>query len=90
MSFSVFPGLVREIAETLGKPVKLVTEGDDTEADKVVVESLFEPLLHILRNALDHGIETAAERACGGQTAIATITLRAWRSGDRRHGGSRG
>ncbi|HEY2007638.1 MAG TPA: chemotaxis protein CheA [Rhizomicrobium sp.] len=80
--FNRFPRLVREIAETLGKPARLVTEGDDTEADKVVVEHLFEPLLHIIRNALDHGIETAAERLALGKPPIATINLRAARSGD--------
>jgi two-component system chemotaxis sensor kinase CheA len=80
--FNRFPKLVREIAETLGKPARLVTEGDDTEADKVVVESLFEPLLHIIRNALDHGVETPAERAALGKPPTATITLRASRSGD--------
>jgi two-component system, chemotaxis family, sensor kinase CheA len=80
--FNRFPRLVREIAETLGKPAKLVTEGDDTEADKVVVEHLFEPLLHIIRNALDHGIETPAERSALGKPPIATINLRAARSGD--------
>jgi two-component system chemotaxis sensor kinase CheA len=80
--FNRFPRLVREIAETLGKPAKLVTEGDGTEADKVVVENLFEPLLHIIRNALDHGIETPAERSASGKSSIATIALRASRSGD--------
>ncbi len=81
-AFQRFPRLVREISETLGKPVKLVTEGDATEADKVVVESLFEPLLHTLRNALDHGVESPAERLTAGKPAIATITMRARRSGD--------
>ena len=64
------------------KPAKLVTDGDDTEADKVVVEHLFEPLLHVIRNALDHGIETVAERATLGKPPIATINLRAARNGD--------
>lgn len=80
--FSRFPKLVRELAETLGKPAKLITEGDDTEADKVVVETLFEPLLHIIRNALDHGIESPAERVASGKSTIATIRMRASRSGD--------
>jgi two-component system chemotaxis sensor kinase CheA len=80
--FNRFPKLVREIAEALGKPAKLATEGDDTEADKVVVENLFEPLLHSVRNALDHGVETPAERTALGKAPIATITLRASRRGD--------
>lgn len=80
--FNRFPRLVREIAETLGKPARLVMEGDETEADKVVVENLFEPLLHIIRNALDHGVETPDQRAGTGKPAIATIRLRAARTGD--------
>jgi two-component system chemotaxis sensor kinase CheA len=80
--FNRFPKLVREIAEALGKSAKLVTQGDETEADKVVVETLFEPLLHIIRNALDHGIEPASERERLGKPATATIQLRASRSGD--------
>ncbi len=80
--FSRFPRLVREISETLGKPAKLISEGDDTEADKVIVENLFEPLLHIVRNALDHGIESVAERASAGKPSTASIYLRASRSGD--------
>ena len=61
--FQRFPRLVREMVVSLGKPAHLVTEGDDTEADKVIVESLFEPLLHVLRNALDHGVESTQPRA---------------------------
>jgi two-component system chemotaxis sensor kinase CheA len=81
--FQRFPRLVRDLAESLGKPVKLISEGDNTEADKLVVEGLYEPLLHILRNALDHGVEPAADRAAQGKPAIATVTLRAARTGDR-------
>ncbi len=80
--FNRFPRLVREIAETLGKPARLVTDGDDTEADKVIVENLFEPLLHVIRNALDHGIETVAERTALGKPPVATVHLRATRSSD--------
>ena len=80
--FNRFPRLVRELAEALRKPAKLLSEGDDTEADKVVVENLFEPLLHIVRNALDHGIESAAERSAAGKPAVANIYLRAFRRGD--------
>jgi len=80
--FQRFPRLVRDLAESLGKPVKLTSEGDDTEADKLVVEGLYEPLLHLLRNAIDHGVETAVERAAQGKPAIATVTLRAVRTGD--------
>jgi two-component system chemotaxis sensor kinase CheA len=80
--FQRFPRLVREMVVALDKPARLVTEGDATEADKAVVESLFEPLLHVLRNALDHGVEPAEERAAAGKPPSATITLRARREGE--------
>jgi two-component system chemotaxis sensor kinase CheA len=80
--FQRFPRLVREMVVSLGKPAQLITEGDETEADKAVVESLFEPLLHVLRNALDHGVETPAARATAGKPASATVRLRAAREGE--------
>ena len=81
--FQRFPRLVREMGVSLGKPVRLTTEGEGTEADKVIVESLFEPLLHVVRNALDHGVEPADERAAAGKSPSANVTLRAWPEGDR-------
>ena len=80
-----FPRLVREMSESLNKEVTLVIQGDETEADKTVVEMLFEPLLHILRNAMDHGIESAAVRAQGHKPARATILMRASRQGGHIH-----
>ncbi|KIZ43525.1 chemotaxis protein CheA, partial [Rhodopseudomonas palustris] len=77
--FQRFPRLVREISATLGKPVRFVIEGEATEADATVVESLFEPLLHVLRNAIGHGVEDPAGRAAAGKAAVATVTLRASR-----------
>ena len=81
--FQRFPRVVREMVTALGKPTRLMTQGDATEADKTIVEGLFEPLLHVLRNAMDHGVESAAERAAAGKPPSATITLRAYRSADR-------
>jgi two-component system chemotaxis sensor kinase CheA len=81
--FQRFPRLIREMVVQLGKPARLVTEGDVVEADKAVVETLFEPLLHVLRNALDHGIEPPEQRASLGKPPSATIDLRARRDGDR-------
>jgi two-component system chemotaxis sensor kinase CheA len=75
------PRLVREISAGLDKPVKLLIEGDDTEADKAIVEMLFEPLLHIVRNALDHGIEAADVRRERNKPAVATLQIRACRRG---------
>lgn len=76
-----FPRLVREISTSLDKPVNLLIEGDDTEADKAIVEMLFEPLLHIVRNALDHGIEAANIRRERNKPAVATLRVRAARQG---------
>ena len=80
--FQRFPRLVREMALSLAKPVRLLAEGDETEADKAVVEALFEPLLHVIRNAMDHGIEPADERAVRGKPALATLHLRGRRVGE--------
>lgn len=81
-AFQRFPRLVREMAAALGKPARLMIEGATTEADKTIVEVISEPLLHVLRNGLDHGLEDAAERAKLGKPATATIALRAARQGE--------
>ena len=81
-AFQRFPRLVRDLAATLGKSVKLITDGDETEADKVVVENLTDPLLHVVRNAVDHGIEPADQRSSVGKPVPATIQLRARREGE--------
>jgi two-component system chemotaxis sensor kinase CheA len=62
--------------------MRLVIEGEETEADKTIVEALFEPLLHILRNAADHGIEAAQDRAAAGKPDTGVVILRARRDGD--------
>lgn len=80
--FRRFPKLVRETAASVGKTVRLLTDGDATEADATIVDALFEPLLHVLRNAVDHGIENAEERAAAGKSTMGTITLRASRDAD--------
>ncbi len=81
--FQRFPRLLREISEELGKAIQLKTIGEDTEADKAVVEALFEPLLHVVRNAADHGVEDPALRARQGKAPTATIEIRAARQGDQ-------
>ncbi len=67
--FQRFPRLVRDTTRKLGKEVELVIQGEDTEADKNVLESLADPLIHMVRNALDHGIETPADRVAAGKPA---------------------
>jgi two-component system chemotaxis sensor kinase CheA len=81
--FQRFPRLLREMAGKSGKAVVLRVAGEDTEADKAIVEMLFEPLLHIIRNAVDHGIETIGERAAAGKPREGTVSLRALRQGDQ-------
>jgi two-component system chemotaxis sensor kinase CheA len=76
--FQKFPRLVRELAKDLGKDVELVIEGAETEVDRVVVDSLYDPLVHMLRNALDHGVESPEERDAAGKPARAIISLKAW------------
>jgi two-component system chemotaxis sensor kinase CheA len=76
--FQKFPRMVRELARDLGKEVDLTIEGAETEVDRVVVDSLYDPLVHMLRNSLDHGIENADARIAAGKPAKATISLRAW------------
>jgi two-component system, chemotaxis family, sensor kinase CheA len=78
-----FPRVVREMSLNLGKPLTLEIEGDDTEADKAIVEMLFEPLLHIVRNAIDHGIENLVERAARGKPPTARIRIHAARQADQ-------
>ena len=81
--FQRFPRVLREMSANLGKPIGLKVEGEDTEADKTIVEMLFEPLLHIVRNAIDHGVEDADQRRARGKPAVASILLRATRDGDQ-------
>ena len=76
--FQKFPRLVRELAKDLGKEVELTIEGAETEVDRVVVDSLYDPLVHMLRNALDHGVEAPDERVAKGKPAKAYISLKAW------------
>ncbi|GAA0741426.1 MULTISPECIES: chemotaxis protein CheA [Sphingomonas] len=76
------PRLAREIAATLGKPIAFAMVGDGLEVDKQIAEGLSEPLLHLLRNAIDHGIEDAATRAAAGKPVEGRVTLTASREGD--------
>ena len=76
--FQKFPRLVRELAKDLGKDVELTIEGAETEVDRVVVDSLYDPLVHMLRNSLDHGVESPEDRLAAGKPAKAFISLKAW------------
>jgi two-component system chemotaxis sensor kinase CheA len=80
-----FQRLVRDLSTELGKDIILVTEGADTELDKSIIESLADPLLHILRNSIDHGIEDTAVRQQKGKPKQGRILLKAFYSGTNVH-----
>lgn len=81
--FTLFPRMVRDLSKQQGKAVNFVIEGGDTRADKRILEEIKDPLLHILRNAIDHGIETPSEREQNGKPPTATLRLRGYQSGSR-------
>ncbi|MDP9359985.1 MAG: chemotaxis protein CheA, partial [Acidobacteriota bacterium] len=80
--YSKLSRTVRKVARELNKEIELVLRGEDTELDKVMVEELTDPLMHIIRNALDHGIESAEERARIGKNPIGRVTLNAYQQGN--------
>jgi two-component system chemotaxis sensor kinase CheA len=77
-----FPRLVRDLSRALGKKVELAVEGEDTEADKNVLESLADPLIHIVRNSLDHGLETPSERLAAGKPEHGVVRISARHESD--------
>jgi len=76
--FSRFPRVVRDLSQKLGKQVELKTSGESTELDKGLVERITDPLTHLIRNSLDHGIEMPDDRAAKGKQPMGTITLSAY------------
>jgi two-component system chemotaxis sensor kinase CheA len=82
-AFSRVPRMLRDLADATGKQVVLETSGETTEVDKGVIEKIGEPLTHMIRNAVDHGIEDAATRAAAGKPAEGTIRLSAEQKGAR-------
>jgi two-component system chemotaxis sensor kinase CheA len=80
--YSKLSRTVRKLARDLNKEIELVLRGEDTELDKMMVEELTDPLMHIIRNALDHGIEPAEERRKAGKSAVGHVTLNAYQQGN--------
>ncbi|HYG89999.1 MAG TPA: ATP-binding protein [Azospirillum sp.] len=78
-----YPRVVRELSRTLGKKIRLVVDGGDVRIDKSMVETLYDPLMHMVRNGVDHGIETPEEREAAGKPPQATLSLRAVQRGSR-------
>jgi two-component system chemotaxis sensor kinase CheA len=80
--FGRFPRVVRDLARTLKKEITLVLEGEDTDLDKNLVEALADPLVHLVRNSVDHGIEMPEERKAAGKSTMGTVKLTASQEGD--------
>ncbi len=80
-AFNRFPRLVRDVSNQLGKEVELVIKGENTELDKTVMEQISDPLVHIVRNSLDHGFEKPDERETNGKNRQGTLTLDAYHQG---------
>lgn len=81
--FDRFPRMVRDVAKARGKEVQLVISGAETDLDKTIVDEVGEPLMHLLRNCVDHGIETPEERQRRGKPRHGTITLNAYHEGNQ-------
>jgi two-component system chemotaxis sensor kinase CheA len=80
--FNRFPRMVRDISKNLGKEINFVMKGEDTELDRTFVEEIGDPLVHLIRNALDHGIETKEERIAKGKPPVGTLILSARHEGN--------
>ncbi|TKI91715.1 chemotaxis protein CheA, partial [Bacillus wiedmannii] len=80
--FNRFPRMVRMLAKDLGKKIDLQITGEDTEVDKIVIDEIGDPLVHLIRNAIDHGVETVEQRRDAGKNETGTITLEAFHSGN--------
>jgi len=80
--FKKYPRLARDLARSLGKDVELVLSGEETEMDKTMIEDLNDPLVHLVRNAVDHGVETVEERRAAGKPEKSMVELSARQEGD--------
>ena len=81
--FNKFPRMIRDLSRELNKKIELALAGEDTELDKSIVEEIGDPLVHIIRNSCDHGVETPAERIAKGKDEAGTIGLKAYNEGNQ-------
>jgi two-component system chemotaxis sensor kinase CheA len=80
--FQKYPRIARDLARQLGKDVELALVGEETEVDKTMIEDLADPLIHLIRNAVDHGVESAEERRAAGKPVKSVVRLEARQEGD--------
>ncbi len=80
--FNRFPRMIRDVSRKLGKEIELVMSGEETELDRTVIDEIGDPLIHLLRNAADHGLETTEERVSIGKPKKGTIKLQAYQDGN--------
>jgi two-component system chemotaxis sensor kinase CheA len=80
--FQKYPRIARDLARSLGKDVELVLVGEDTEIDKTMIEDLSDPIIHLIRNAVDHGVESTADRRAAGKPEKSQVRLEARQEGD--------
>lgn len=81
--FNRFPRMIRDVSLELGKEVNFIIEGQDTELDRTVIDEIGEPLIHLLRNAIDHGVESKEDRTKNGKSAVGKIILTAYQEGTK-------
>src|SRR5262249_25111646 len=80
-TFQKMTRLVRDVSQKAGKQIEVITEGEDVELDRNVVEAITDPLVHMIRNSCDHGVEGAEERRGAGKNPTGQVTLRAYHAG---------
>ncbi len=81
-TFNRFPRMVRDLAKDLGKSIKLDMSGEETEVDRTVIDEIGDPLIHLIRNSIDHGIENKQTRLAAGKSEMGTVSLRAYPDGN--------
>jgi two-component system chemotaxis sensor kinase CheA len=81
--FNKFPRVIRDLSRELGKKVNLIIKGEDTELDKSIIEEIGDPLMHMIRNSVDHGIESPEERIAAGKPEVGTVELKAYNEGNQ-------
>ena len=80
--FNRFPRMIRDLAKEMNKKINFTISGEDTELDRTVIDEIGDPIIHLLRNSADHGLETVAERKKLGKPEEGNIRLKAYQSGN--------